>query len=227
MIRAVLFDFDGLLVDSESIFFGIYRDMLAGVGREFTLADYLSGVSGRPISEIVADSIANDGLNMTVEEACAHVGAEEVRARALGVPLRPKARELLDHLRENGYPCAVTTSSPKERALAILESHGLADRFAAGVFAEDVTRGKPDPQVFLLGASRLGVDPAECLVLEDSEMGLEAAHAAGIPVICVPDKKIPDEVHRALATEVLSDLEKVIGFLEVDRRAAGDELSTM
>lgn len=103
--------------------------------------------------------------------------------------------------------------------MSVLEQHGLVDFFAASAFAEDISRGKPDPEVFLLAAARLGIDPSECLVLEDSTMGIEAAVNAGMRVICIPDMQAPDEEHRAMATAVLDGLNDVIGFLEKERSA--------
>ena len=92
MIQSVIFDLDGLLIDSEMVFYRIYRDMLATIGHEFTLTDYLSGFSGRPIRPIMADFISRFGLPATLEEACAHVESEEVEARRRGIPLKPGAR---------------------------------------------------------------------------------------------------------------------------------------
>lgn len=210
MIQSVIFDLDGLLIDSEMVFYRIYREMLAAIGHEFTLADYLSGFSGRPIRPIMADFISRFGLPATLEEACAHVESEEAEARRTGIPLKPGARQLLEDLRESGRSIALGTSSTRERARSILEAHGILDRFDALICAEDITRGKPDPQVFLSAAAALGTAPAHCLVLEDSEMGIEAAHAAGIPVVCVPDLKQPDEAHRAMTTRVLDSLTELV-----------------
>lgn len=214
MIQAVIFDLDGLLIDSEMVFYRIYRGMLAEVGHDFTLADYLAGFSGRPIRPIMADFIADFGLPGSVEEATARVEAEESEARRRGIPLKPGALPLLDHLRHSGRRIALGTSSTRERARMILDSHGILDRFDALVTAGDITRGKPAPDVFLAAAEKLGAEPGDCLVLEDSEMGIEAARAAGIPVVCVPDLKQPDEAHRAMTAAVLDSLDEVRLLLE-------------
>ncbi|QWW20033.1 HAD family phosphatase [Schaalia sp. 19OD2882] len=214
MITAVLFDFDGLLVDSESVFFTIYRNLLADHGHDFTTADYLSAHAGTPIPEIVSAFQRIYHLPLSHEEACKRIEAEELRVRTQGIALKPGAVELLDHLRLKGLAVAVASSSPRTRVWSMLEAHGIAEHFRTSAHGEEVTRSKPDPEIFLLAASRLGVPPENCLVLEDSEMGIEAGHAAGMTVVCVPDMKTPDRAHRALTAAVLPSLRDVISFLD-------------
>lgn len=214
MIRAALFDLDGTLIDSELVYYEAYRTILASHGHDFPLAEYLRAYSGRPIRSIFVDFIEVYDLPIGVDEGVALTEAFELEARRKGIPLKPGAVELLDHLRGLGLRTAIATSSKKDRALDILGFHGIADRFDAGVFADDIHRSKPDPEVFLLAAERVGVAPAECLVLEDSKMGIEAAHAGGIPVVCVPDKTEPDEAHRAMTAAVLPSLHEAIAFLD-------------
>lgn len=213
MIRAVIFDFDGLLVDSETLFHRVYAEILADYGHAFTRDDYSTGYAGRPVPAIARAFVADFGLPVSSEEVARRIHADEAVLRAEGVPLKPGARELLEHLKTHGYGIAVASSSLRSRAMSILEQHGLAGFFAASAFAEDISRGKPDPEIFLLAASRLDIDPSECLVLEDSTMGIEAAVKAGMRVICIPDMQAPDEEHRAMATAVADGLNDVIGFL--------------
>ncbi|MDY6212967.1 MAG: HAD family phosphatase [Schaalia hyovaginalis] len=217
MIRAVVFDFDGLLVDSETLFHRVYAEILADHGHPFTRNDYSAGYAGRPVPAIARAFVTDFKLPLSSEEVARRIHADEAALRAEGVPLKPGARELLDHLKARGYRIGVASSSQRPRAMSVLEQHGLVDFFAASAFAEDISRGKPDPEVFLLAAARLGIDPSECLVLEDSTMGIEAAVNAGMRVICIPDMQAPDEEHRAMATAVLDGLNDVIGFLEKDR----------
>lgn len=219
MIRAVIFDFDGLLVDSETLFHRVYAEILADHGRPFTRNDYSAGYAGRPVPAIARAFVTDFNLPLSSEEVARRIHADEAALRAEGVPLKPGARELLDHLKARGYGIGVASSSQRPRAMSVLEQHGLVDFFAASAFAEDISRGKPDPEVFLLAAAHLGIDPSECIVLEDSTMGIEAAVNAGMRVICIPDMQAPDEEHRAMATAVLDGLNDVIGFLEKDRSA--------
>lgn len=219
MIRAVIFDFDGLLVDSETLFHRVYAEILADHGHPFTRDDYSAGYAGRPVPAIARAFVTDFKLPLSSEEVARRIHADEAILRAEGVPLKPGARELLDHLKARGYGIGVASSSQRPRAMNVLEQHGLVDFFAASAFAEDISRGKPDPEVFLLAAARLDIDPSECLVLEDSTMGIEAAANAGMRVICIPDMQAPDEEHRAMATAVLDGLNDVIGFLEKERSA--------
>ncbi|MST64759.1 HAD family hydrolase [Schaalia hyovaginalis] len=219
MIRAVIFDFDGLLVDSETLFHRVYAEILADHGHPFTRNDYSAGYAGRPVPAIARAFVTDFKLPLSSEEVARRIHADEAILRAEGVPLKPGARELLDHLKARGYGIGVASSSQRPRAMNVLEQHGLVDFFAASAFAEDISHGKPDPEVFLLAAARLGIDPSECLVLEDSTMGIEAAVNAGMRVICIPDMQAPDEEHRAMATAVLDGLNDVIGFLEKERSA--------
>lgn len=213
MIRAVIFDVDGLLVDTEVLFHRVYAELLADYGHAFTQADYLNGYAGRPIPEISQAFIEDFGIPLSLEETMARIHVDEERLRGEGVALKPGARELLDWLEDRNIPRALGSSSHRVRAMSILSSLGLTKRFAASAFAEDISHGKPDPEVFLVAASRLGVDPAECLVLEDSTMGIEAAVNAGMQVICIPDMKAPDAAHRAMALAVLDRLDEAIGVL--------------
>jgi beta-phosphoglucomutase-like phosphatase (HAD superfamily) len=107
----------------------------------------------------------------------------------------------------------VASSSERATIDRLLGSVGLLARFPVTVAGDEVVHGKPAPDIFLLAASRLGVDPAHCLVLEDSEPGARAAHAAGMAVIIVPDLKSPSDEVARLATAVLPDLHAVRAWL--------------
>ncbi len=97
---------------------------------------------------------------------------------------------MLTYLQREGVPIALATSSVESRARMILDSNGILSLFDHLVFAKDVKRSKPYPDIFLKACSDLNVLPENCLVLEDSEAGIAAAYRAGIPVICIPDLKI-------------------------------------
>ena len=129
-----------------------------------------------------------------------------------GAPLKPGAKALLAHLRSRGIKTAIATSSTRERAIKLLDQHNLRPSFDAFVFGDEIRHGKPAPDVFLLAAEKLAAPPPECLVLEDSEAGIRAAHAAGIPVICVPDLKMPGEECRKLLLAQCESLNEVAAY---------------
>lgn len=214
MIKAVLFDLDGLLIDSEMISYEIYEEIFGEYGYPYSLELYANEYSGKTLMENVARTLKNYPFPMTTEQFVAKIYEIEGRLIKRGVPLKPGAVELLQYLQQHGYGAAVATSSIKERALTVIKMHGIEQYFQAGVFAEDLTKSKPDPEVFLKAAEKLGRQPEECLVLEDSAAGIQAASSANIPVICIPDLKEPSEEYLKKTEKVYTVLTEVIGYLE-------------
>lgn len=131
-----------------------------------------------------------------------------------GVALKPGVLELLAYLKAHDIQTAIASSSSRERAMKVLEQHHLENCFDAYVFAEDIIHGKPHPEVFLKAVEKLHLTPDLCLVLEDSVAGIEAASAEGIDVICIPDMNVPDDLHQQTCLAVVSDLTKVIDYLD-------------
>ena len=138
----------------------------------------------------------------------------EARILAKGVNLKKGAKNLLAFLQREGIPIALATSSVESRARMILDSNGILALFDHLVFAKDVKRSKPYPDKFLKACSDLNVLPENCLVLEDSEAGIEAAYRAGIPVICIPDLKMPAQSFLNKTEQVFQDLDAVRDYLE-------------
>lgn len=213
MIGAVIFDFDGLLVDTEIISYQIYVEILTGFGHTLSMEDYAQTYSGKTEIKNVTHLIETYRLPLTLEEGLKQVSLIENRLLGQGVLLKPGAKELLLFLKENHYKTALATSSTADRAFPILNAHNTANYFDEFVFAGDIQKGKPDPEGFLKACEKLGEKPESCLVLEDSEAGIQAANAAGIPVICIPDMKRPDQGLLDQAAAVLDSLDQVIQYL--------------
>jgi HAD superfamily hydrolase (TIGR01509 family) len=230
---AVLFDMDGLLVDSEPWCPVASVPVATRYGGVFT-----PEIKARMIVKRLdlAISILIEGLNTPAirqaghDELATRLMDEMVQLLASGVPLQPGALELLDALAGAGIPLALVSSSYRKLVDAALVDVG-ASRFAVTVAGDEVTRGKPDPEPYVTAARRLGVVPARCVVLEDAPAGLASATAAGCACVYVPTfpstdaLQLPERaVQRASLREV--DLE-LLGLLSVHphstaaRRARG------
>jgi len=182
MIRAVIFDFDGVLVDSEPIRFRAGVQALAEVGVSLTWEQFLSTWLGRTdaagLGDILGPRFATQGPGIIARRNVLY-------EQALGeVPAYPDAVRLLSRI-PVGVRVAMATGSRRPEVEGILNRLGLPRYFHALVTAEDYRRAKPDPDPFLTAAGRCDVPPVGCLVVEDSPAGVAAAHAAGMPVVGV------------------------------------------
>ena len=131
-----------------------------------------------------------------------------------GVDLKPGVHELLAHLKEKRIKTAIATSSPLERTLLYLTSVGLQDSFDELVSGYMVEKGKPEPDIFLYAAQKLGIEPEYCMVLEDSPAGILAAHRAGCKPVLVPDQDEPDCETMALLYAKAERLDKVKDLID-------------
>ena len=180
--KAYLFDCDGTIADSMPLHYVAWKKALGEHGAQFP-EDVFYAWGGMPAAEIIRTLAAQQGLNMPVDEV-------EHRKEALYYELLPKLEavpEVLEHidLNHGRLPMAVVSGSTRESVTNSLEILGLLDKFDTLVCAGDYTRSKPDPEPFLTAAARLGVKPEDCLVFEDTEMGIQAATAAGMASVKV------------------------------------------
>ena len=180
--KAYLFDCDGTIADSMPLHYVAWKKALGEHGAQFA-EDVFYRWGGMPAAEIIRTLAAQQGLNMPVDEV-------EHRKEALYYELLPKLEavpEVLEHidLNHGRLPMAVVSGSTRESVTKSLEILGLLDKFDTLVCAGDYTRSKPDPEPFLTAAERLGVKPEDCLVFEDTEMGIQAATAAGMASVKV------------------------------------------
>ncbi len=210
--RAVLWDMDGVLVDTSAFHFEAFRELLAGLGRELTEEDF------RKVFGLRNDAILRELLGelppSQVEEL-ARRKEEAFRAKASkAVKPLPGSIALIEKLRQRGKRLAIVSSAPRENVVMVLQSLGLTEAFDTVLSEEDVPRGKPDPQGYLLAAERLGVSPADCVVLEDAPGGVEAAKRAGMRCIGIARGRRPEELSDAdLVVSTLAD-ERVDAFLD-------------
>lgn len=183
--RAVLWDVDGTLVDSSEFHWLSWRGALAAERFELTREQF-AATFGQRNDEILRGYF---GADFPAGEVARVADAKESEYRRLvrerGLRLLPGVRRWLERLRAGGWLQAVASSAPRANLDAILSALGVGQFFAEVVSAEDVSRGKPDPQVFLVAAERLGVGPRWCVVVEDAPAGTEAARRAGMRAVGV------------------------------------------
>ena len=203
-MRAVLWDLDGVLVDSAPFHFQSWRELFASLGRELSEADFRRTFGLR--NDAILRDLLGDMAPVEAERLAARK-EELFRQAARGnIAALPGALALLRLLRERGVKLALVSSTPHANIELILRSLDVEAAFDVIVGSEDVTHGKPDPEGFLLAARRLGVPPVECVVIEDAPAGVEAAKAAGIRCVGVSRGRPRDALAKAdLVVESLDD----------------------
>jgi len=204
--RAVVFDMDGLLLDTERLWLRAERRLLARYGYTFTDADALASI-GRGFEESVADYTARAGLPPERAPGLRAELLELVRAEfESGLAGRPGAMELVRRLRGR-VPLALASNTPRALVEFALDTAGIREAFDAVVSAQDVARPKPAPDIYLAACEALGVAPRDALALEDSPAGVLAAREAGLDVIAVP---LSAEIDVSAAHQVLESLEDLL-----------------
>jgi HAD superfamily hydrolase (TIGR01509 family) len=187
IIRAVVFDLDGLLINSEDLYEQAGETVLRRRGKTYD-AELREQMMGRPVVDAIRLMIDCHSLPDSVDSLICECKDVLMALMATSLDTMPGVENLLDELQAAGIPIAVATSGTREYAHGVLTRLGLKDRFQFILTAEDIERGKPDPSVYLLAAERLGIEPREMLVLEDSGNGCRAAVAAGAHAVAVPNR---------------------------------------
>jgi HAD superfamily hydrolase (TIGR01509 family) len=224
LIRAVVFDLDGLMFDTEALFFRVASEALADQGKVFT-PEIMKRFIGRRADEVAQGWKTLAGVEGPVEEFLADIRNRFYAVVDTAVHPMPGLFVLLDRLHSLALPAAVATSSRHSYADRLLERHGLKSRFQFVLASEDVTLGKPDPEIYQLAAQRFGVPSASMLVLEDSPPGLAAAKGAGAFAVGIPHEHSPEEA-LAAADLVVARLDDphLLRLIETsDEKPAPDE----
>jgi HAD superfamily hydrolase (TIGR01509 family) len=200
-LQAILFDMDGLLIDSEPLWFEVESEVMAHLGGQWDAADQQALVGGsldRTVDYLLdraTRAVPRDEVGRWLVDGLAAL------LRERGVPVLPGARELLAEVTDAGMPCALVTSSERQIMEAVIPKIGM--NFGATVCAEDVRQAKPSAEPYLKAAALLGVEPDCCVALEDSPNGIAAAEAAGCMVVAVPSMiPIPTRPGRVVASSL-------------------------
>lgn len=213
-IKALIFDQDGLLFDSERIVrrsWNIAGEELGYPG----LGEHIYNTLGfnlirrtQYFKETIGADFPMDAFNLITRKAFSKIQEKE------GVPLKPGVKELLEYGRENGLRMAVATSSRKVYSEGLLKSGGIYGYFDAHVTGDMIAKAKPDPEIYRKACGCVGVKPEEAMALEDAPNGIRAAHAAGMYPVMVPDLVKPDEEIKKLCFRVCGSLEEVPDILK-------------
>jgi len=209
---AVLFDMDGVIFDSERAVLAVWQELAAELGLEEIEAVFhrCIGTNKERTRGIFLEAYPEQDFS-AFDQSC--------RARFLSrygggrLPVKPGAREILTALKARGVPLALASSTRCETVCRELDEAGLLGYFDAVVGGDQVTRSKPDPEIFLTAAEKLGAAPGACIVIEDSFNGVRAAAAAGMRPVMVPDLLPPDGEMERLAEAILPDLAAVERYI--------------
>ena len=214
MIKAIIFDMDGLMIDSERVTFECYQERLKDMNLTMD-EEFYKTLIGKPIKGIYQrfyDVYGNDFPIENVIQDVHQLMAE--RFETEGVPVKKGLVELLHYLKDNNYKTIVATSSNRDRVDKILAQAKITEFFDDSICGDEVTKGKPNPEVFLKSCQKLGVNVDEAIVLEDSEAGIQASYDANIKVICIPDMKYPEKQYEEKTFKILKDLTEVTAYLK-------------
>ena len=214
MIKAIIFDMDGLMIDSERVTFECYQKILKDMNLTMD-EEFYKTLLGKPLKGIYQKFYDVYGDGFPIEDVIKDVHAFMAkRFETEGVPIKTGLKSLLEYLKENNYKTIVATSSNRDRVDTILSQAQITDYFDDSICGDEVTKGKPNPEVFLKSCQKLGVNVDEAIVLEDSEAGIQASYDAGIKVICIPDMKYPEKQYEEKTFKILKDLNGVTEYLK-------------
>jgi HAD superfamily hydrolase (TIGR01509 family) len=216
MTKAIIFDLDGLLVDSEHIWHIVETNMIEERGHVYR-QDVRDKVVGLRVDECMAIMKEAYQFKETVQELFDEVVARHLKRVPDEVTAKPGAKEIIDYVHNNNIPTAIASSSPLSIINAEVDAQGWDDYFAIRCTAADDKYGKPAPDVYIRAAKTVGIDPTDCIALEDSPNGARAAVAAGMTCYAVPDPAHSGpEAFEGITPHVFANLHEVLETLKAN-----------
>ena len=213
-IKAVIFDLDGTLLDTEKLLFRYWRLAAAQYGYDMSPEQALTlrSLTHRLVQPLFTEWFGEDCDYKVLRKRRLELMREHIEK--YGFDVKPGAAELLDYLGRKGYMRAVATATDIERASALLKKAGLYENFERIICASMVEWGKPRPDIYIYAAEQLGLSPGECIAVEDSPNGVISAHDAGCFTVMVPDLTPPDDELKKLISAECNDLAEIIDLLD-------------
>lgn len=210
---SIIFDMDGVIFDTERVYMGIWINVYNEHGYEMTPELYKTFI-GRDKPSLIKELEKRYGNGFNGAEMFKECEMHLKKAIDNGeVPIKDGVLEIFDFLKKRKYKMAIATSSPKSKLHMQLKIHNLEEVFDTIICADDVTKSKPDPEIFLVAAEKLKSKPEKCIVIEDSPAGIQAAYNAGISAIHVEDLVAANEKIKSCSVEQFKNLFEVREYL--------------
>jgi HAD superfamily hydrolase (TIGR01509 family) len=203
MLKAILFDLDGTLANTDPLHFKIWQELLKEQGIDMDHETYKTQISGRQNPEIIQDLLPH--FDATESEKFAEHKEKLFRERAQSLEPLPGFLELLEWVENQQFKTAVVTNAPRQNAHFMLKALNLKERFQTVVLGEEMTAGKPDPAPYQFCLKQLNIQPSEAIVFEDSPSGIRSAIGAGIDTIGVASTHAPDSLKQLGVSLVIDD----------------------
>ena len=214
MYKAVLFDMDGLIIDTEKHYQKAWIQAVKELGFNMTVKEqlYLRSCTKKYAEPIMQKFFGPDFDYDKVRNRRKEIMDEDLKK--FGIEKKPYVDEILDFLKEEGIKRALVTATHETKAREYLKEIELEEKFDKVICADMVENGKPDPDIYLFACEKIGEKPSDCLALEDSPNGVRSAYSAGVDVIMVPDLSEPDEELNKIILKSAGSLKDVISFLQ-------------
>ena len=215
--KAVIFDMDGVIFDTEKVYLDIWIEVFEKYGYKMTKELYVN-VMGTGRKNVIKTFLENFGDDLPIEKMYEEKDNQLFyRIENQGIPLKEGVKELFSMLKEKNYKIALATSAKKERVEKQIKDKWLKESFDAIVCGDDVEKGKPSPDIFLKAAKEIDVEPENCFVVEDSPAGIKAAFSGGMKGIHVEDLKVADEEILKYCQKNFKNLQEIKKYLSYEQ----------